>query len=110
MNSNVQPAPPAGFPTGEMSKYEKFEILSKFETQVEVAKLSGEEHMEADDVVIKHYNPQGLNGGNSFFFKGMRIFRKGESEKILKDEATPLAVRLHGPQEGIIEGRPAGTG
>lgn len=65
------------------------------------AKAQGDDWVETSPEVIAHYNPRGLGGARHFCFQGVLVCEHGQSEAIQKDMDTPLALKLHGPQEGI---------
>ena len=82
--------------------------MEGFDRKVEIAKMGGEEYIEAPMVLIEHFNKKGLNGGKYFHYKGIKVFPEGQAEKIMEEESIPMAERLHGKQEGILNnGNPA---
>lgn len=76
--------------------------VSQFLDQIMLAKTEKREWVETSKEIIDHYNRGGLGGAKFFVFHGVKVCEKGHLAEIVAELNQPLAVKLHGPQEGKL--------
>lgn len=87
-------------------------LVSEFLTSIAIAKHEGQEWVETSKEIIAHYNKRGLGVNpvtgkeNRFFiYDGVKVCEPGMIESIEQEMNTQLGVRIHGKDEGIVEGK-----
>lgn len=86
------------------SKEDFYERLHRFEMTISRAKHEKMEFIEVPMDILNYIWPMGMNGGKYGIYKDVKLFPEGQAEKIMADEDVPIAVRLHGKAEGVLEG------
>jgi len=84
------------------------EDFSKFLTKIAVAKVKKEQIVEVSQAVIDRYNDPstgGLRDAKYFIFEGIMVCLNGDASEVLASLGESLDQRMHGPQEGVVEGR-----
>lgn len=80
------------------------ETISMFEGKIAHAKHNGDEWVETSPQVITYFNRRGLGASEYFIYKDIKVCEHGKRDAIIDKESMSMDERLHGPNEGKIEG------
>lgn len=75
------------------------DTVHTFLDKIAVAKMNGDEWIETTPEIIMHYNRHGLNGAKYFIYDGIKVAVTGTVEDIVKEEDTPVNMRVFGKDE-----------
>lgn len=92
----------------EEKPFDKYTEIERFEQAIKRAKIDGVNWVETHPKVIEHYNPRGLGKAKYFIYSNVQVCEYGQSEKIQNEMDMPIYQRLHGGEEGIVEGTHTG--
>jgi hypothetical protein len=63
-----------------------------FNDEISLAVMGRRDHVEADEDIIKYFNPQGLGGADYFMYKSVKVIRKGKVDEVNRKLKASIAV------------------